>query len=245
MTLIFGHRGSKGTHPENTMPAFEEARRARADGIELDVQLTKDGEVVIFHDEKVNRTTDGSGYVWDLTLKELKRLNAGAKFQNGQYKAPVPTLEEFFCWFKQSDMLANIELKNRYHENYELEEKTVYLIKKFKMEERVILSSFNHYSIVYCYRLAPEIETAPLFSEKMYMPWIYAEAIRAKGIHPHHKVMSVALIEQSQKYGIRVRPYTVNKKEDLFMFMKAKTSAVITDFPGKAVKIRNQLSALP
>ena len=78
MTLIFAHRGAAGTHPENTMAAFIEAEKAGADGIELDVQLTKDGEVVVIHDETVDRTTDGSGWVKDITYRELRRLNAAA-----------------------------------------------------------------------------------------------------------------------------------------------------------------------
>lgn len=130
MTYIFGHRGSAGTHPENTMISFQEAERAGADGIELDVQLTKDGEVIIIHDEKVDRTTDGKGYINNLLLKDIKKLNAGAKFQNGQFKAEIPTLNEFFEWFKGTNLFVNIEFKTKSFSNYELEEKTVAMVKK-------------------------------------------------------------------------------------------------------------------
>lgn len=80
MTYIFAHRGAAGTHPENTMAAFEEALKAGADGIELDVQLTKDGEPVVIHDETVDRTTDGSGWVKDILYRELRKFNAAAKW---------------------------------------------------------------------------------------------------------------------------------------------------------------------
>ena len=199
MTYIFGHRGSAGTHPENTMISFQEAERAGADGIELDVQLTKDGEVIIIHDEKVDRTTDGKGFIRNMFLKE----------------------------FKTKSMF-----------NYELEEKTVAMVKKNKLEERVIFSSFNHYSLVYCYRLAPEIETAPLYAEGLFMPWIYAQSIRAKGIHPNYRVIPDELITLSQNHGIKVRPYTVNQDEDIKRFLNCNTHAIITDFPKKAKELK-------
>jgi len=238
MTYIFGHRGSAGTHPENTMISFQEAERAGADGIELDVQLTKDGEVIIIHDEKVDRTTDGKGYINNLLLKDIKKLNAGAKFQNGQFKAEIPTLNEFFEWFKGTNLFVNIEFKTKSIFNYELEEKTVAMVKKNKLEERVIFSSFNHYSLVYCYRLAPEIETAPLYAEGLFMPWIYAQSIRAKGIHPNYRVIPDELITLSQNHGIKVRPYTVNQDEDIKRFLNCNTHAIITDFPKKAKELK-------
>lgn len=112
MTLIFAHRGSAGTHPENTMSAFKEAARVGADGIETDVQLSKDGEVVIIHDEKLDRTTNASGYVKDRTLMELKTLNASATHKGKLSKEKIPTLEELFIWLYDNQLFCNIELKN-------------------------------------------------------------------------------------------------------------------------------------
>lgn len=238
MTFIFGHRGSAGTRPENTMISFIEAKQAGADGIELDVQLTKDGEVVIIHDEKVDRTTDGKGYVKNLTLKEIKKLNAGAKFQGGKYKAKIPTLMEFLHWFKDTDLVVNIEFKTKSITNHELEEETIALVKQYQLEDRVIFSSFNHYSLVYSYRLAPEIETAPLFSAGLFMPWIYAESICAKGIQPNYRVTPDELVISSQNYGIKVRPFTVNDEKELERFYKCNTHAIITDYPKKACDLK-------
>ena len=142
MTHIFAHRGSAGTHPENTMLAFKEAARVKADGIELDVRLTKDGEVVIFHDDKVDRTTDGTGFVKDLTTKELKTLNAGAKFKDGKFRAEIPLLKEFLEWFKTTELVCNIEFKTRSLKNFELVRKTIAFIRDMKLEERIILLIF-------------------------------------------------------------------------------------------------------
>lgn len=241
MTHIFAHRGSAGTHPENTMLAFKEAARVKADGIELDVRLTKDGEVVIFHDDKVDRTTDGTGFVKDLTTKELKTLNAGAKFKDGKFRAEIPLLKEFLEWFKTTELVCNIEFKTRSLKNFELVRKTIAFIRDMKLEERIIFSSFNHFAIVYAYRVAPEIETAPLYSEGLFNPWIYAKAIRAKAIHPNFRFCPKELILKTQEHGIKVRPYTVNEKNEWLRLFKCKVDALITDFPEKARTFRDEL----
>ena len=237
LTLIFGHRGSKGTHPENTMPSFMEAARVKADGIELDVQLTKDEEVVIIHDDKVDRTTDGKGYVRDYTLSEIKKLNAGYKFKEGKFYAEIPTLDEFLHWFKTTNMICNIELKTYDVSKFTLEKKVLDLVRNYQLEDRIIFSSFNHYSIVYLHQWAPEIETAPLFMEGIYMPWVYAKSIRSKGIHPHYKVCPEKLVIESQKNGIAVRPFTVNAIKDLERYFRVQTAAVFTDYPEKAKEV--------
>lgn len=241
LTLIFGHRGASGTHPENTMPAFFEAARVHADGIELDVQLTKDGEVVIIHDEKVDRTTDGKGYVKNFTLAELKKLNAGSRFQDGKYFAEIPSLEEFLHWFKDTNLVCNIEIKSYDATYFHLEKRTLEMVKSYQLEDRIIFSSFNHYSIVYLHQMAPEIETAPLFMEGIYMPWVYAKSIKAKAIHPYYKAAPDKLVVESQKNGIAVRPFTVNHPKELERFFRVKTAAVITDYPKDARALREEM----
>lgn len=237
MTKIFAHRGCSSTHPENTMAAFIEAHRVGADGIELDVQLSKDGEVVVIHDYTVNRTTNGKGKVEELTLKELKSLNAGTK----KLKQEIPTLIEVFQWLKTNNLLCNIEIKKPHMDHQILEEKVIALIKRYNLDERIIISSFNHYSIVYCYRLAPHIEIAPLIMEGIYMPWVYAKAIRANSIHPHYKVCPPSMVSLIQNNGISVRPYTINNDKIMKTYIQSNVSAIITDFPDKATKIKKEL----
>ena len=96
MTKNVAHRGFSSHYPENTMLAFEHAVAAGCDGIELDVQLSKDGQVVIIHDEMVDRTTDGTGLVRDYTLEELQKFNAAAKFASPCQPQHIPTLREYF-----------------------------------------------------------------------------------------------------------------------------------------------------
>ncbi|MEH7073966.1 glycerophosphodiester phosphodiesterase [Neobacillus drentensis] len=242
MTQIFAHRGYSASFAENTLTAFFEAEKAGADGLELDVQLTKDGEIVVIHDEKVDRTTDGNGFVKDYLYKDLRKLNANKKSNK---KEPIPALTEVFEWLTSNKLICNIELKNGLFPYKGLEEKIIELIHKYQLVDRIIISSFNHYSIVYSYRLAPEIETAPLFYEGIYMPWIYTQSIRAKGMHPRYSAIIDEIIIKAMENGIAVRPYTVNKEEDLRRLFNINCTALITDDPVKALNIRNQYEKRP
>jgi glycerophosphoryl diester phosphodiesterase len=242
MTQIFAHRGYSALFAENTMTAFLEAEKAGADGIELDVQLTKDGQVVVIHDEKVDRTTTGKGFVTDYLYKDLRKLNANKK---GMKKEPIPSLAEVLEWLKTNKMVCNIELKNGLIPYEGMEEKVIQLIRKYNLGERIVISSFNHYSIVQSYRIAPEIETAPLFIETIYMPWVYSQSIRAKGIHPRHSAIPDRIITTTMENGIAVRPYTVNKDADMVRLFKLGCTAIITDNPVKALKLREQNEKRP
>jgi glycerophosphoryl diester phosphodiesterase len=242
MTQIIAHRGYSAQFAENTMNSFIEAEKAGADGIELDVQLTKDGEIVVIHDEKVDRTTSGKGFVKGFLFKEIRKLNANTK---GFKKEPIPSLIEVLEWMQTNRLVCNIELKNGLIPYEGMEEKVIELVSSYGLSDRIIISSFNHYSIVYCYRLAPEIETAPLFIEGIYMPWIYCKSIRAKGIHPKHSTVSDEIIKTSIDNGVAVRPYTVNKELHMHRLFKLDCTALITDDPVKALRIRKQYEKRP
>ncbi|RLQ98289.1 glycerophosphodiester phosphodiesterase [Falsibacillus albus] len=242
MTQIFAHRGSAGTHPENTMQSFFEAEKVNADGIELDVQLSKDGEVVVIHDETLERTTNGKGFVKDFNLNELKKLDASYKFKTFLKKPTIPSLREVLEWLTGNGLLCNIELKNGVFPYPSLEEKVISLVREYQLEDRIIISSFNHYSIVYCYRLAPEIQIAPLYSEGLFMPWVYAKSIHAGAIHPKLRAAPDEIILSSMENGVAVRPYTVNKKDDMLRLFQINCSAIITDYPAKAIELRDGVS---
>lgn len=239
MTLIFAHRGYAAAFPENTMKAFREAEKASADGIELDVQLTKDGEVVVIHDAKVDRTTDGKGYVKNFEYKELKKLNAAYKNESIEME-PIPSLRDVLGWLAENNLICNIEIKSGSAAPGELEEKVIKMVREFKLIDRIIISSFNHYSIVYCFRLAPDIEIAPLLAEGLYMPWVYADSIHAKGFHPHYAAAPNEIIKASLENNISIRPYTVNKESDMRRLFGEGCTALITDDPVKAFKIRKE-----
>lgn len=156
------HRGYSGKYPENTMLAFEEAAKTGADGIELDVQLTKDGQVVVIHDERIDRTTDGTGFVKDYTYEELKKFNA-SKVTGDRYEFQhIPTFEEYCAWVKDKNLVTNVELKTSIIYYPEIEEKTLEIIRRYGLEDRIIFSSFNHLSILKMKELAPEIPCGAL-----------------------------------------------------------------------------------
>ena len=156
---VFAHRGASAYAPENTLAAFRLAEEQGADGIELDVQLTKDGQVVVIHDENIDRTGTGTGAVRDYTLEELRKLSFHNHMEAYEGEK-IPTLEEVLTFVKQGRMEVNIELKTGVYWYPEIEKKTIEIVKKAGMEERVIYSSFNHYSVQKILSMDTKAETA-------------------------------------------------------------------------------------
>jgi len=234
MTLIFAHRGAAGTHPENTMVAFREAERVGADGIELDVQLTKDGEIVVIHDETVDRTTDGSGWVHDMTYRDLRKLNAAAKWGGRYGHCPIPHLEEVLAWLEPTKLFINIELKNNRIPYEMLEQKTIALVRRYGLEKRTIFSSFNHNSMRFCRMVAPEIETALLYMEPLYDPWTYVKVMKTDGLHPYYRTVTATFVANAQRRGLAVRPFTINKPEAMKTMFAYGVDAIFTDHPRRA-----------
>lgn len=237
MTLIFGHRGAAGTFPENTMPSFQEAARLGANGIELDVQMTKDGTIVVIHDETVDRTTNGSGAVLDYTYDELSKLDASHTFSAKTGFCAIPTLEEVLQWLSKTELLINIEFKNKKGKYRGLEEELITLVRKYGLESRTVFSSFSQVSIMKCRELAPDIETALLYKFGVRIPWMYAKRLGANAIHPNYRYIAAPVIWLTMLNNIAVRPYTVNDEEALRKLGKLGISAVITDYPERAVRV--------
>src|SRR5690606_9559351 len=143
--MVIAHRGFSGAAPENTLAAFRKGIEIGSDMIELDVHLSRDGELVVIHDETLERTTNGKGRVADNTLMELKDLDAGSSFAPQFSGEKIPTLIEVIELAK-GRVLVNIEIKNPTHQRYsitELAEKTLREVKKAGMIDKFIFSSFN------------------------------------------------------------------------------------------------------
>ncbi|MBO1579058.1 glycerophosphodiester phosphodiesterase [Bacillus sp. XF8] len=234
MTLIFAHRGAAGTYPENTMISFEAAESFQADGIELDVQFTKDGKVVVIHDETVNRTTNGKGAVRNYLYEDLRKLDASHKFSEKVGFCRIPLLEEVLEWLQSNRLLLNIEFKNNKIPYRGLEEEVITLVRKFGLEERVIFSSFNHYSMKRCHMMAPDIQTAILYREGLHSPWAYAQKMGATAVHPNHRYFPDAIAELTMESGVEVRPYTINEETVMRKYFDMNISAIITDYPETA-----------
>ncbi|MBM7646148.1 glycerophosphoryl diester phosphodiesterase [Scopulibacillus daqui] len=234
-TKIFAHRGYSAKYPENTMPAFLAAHQCGAHGIELDVQLSKDGVPVIIHDEAVNRTTNGKGLVKDMTASCLTKLNAGQRFKWLNRKAAIPTLEEVLDWLSKTNLILNIELKNSVFPYKGMEEKVIKMVHDFDLSSRIIYSSFNHDSLVKIHKIDSSAETAALYKKAMPVPWEYAKSIHASAIHPHYRNVTKELIETAQQHHIQVRAYTVNKTKLIKQLISWKIAGIITDNPCHAL----------
>ncbi|MFC4557861.1 glycerophosphodiester phosphodiesterase [Virgibacillus kekensis] len=243
MTKIFAHRGSAGTHPENTMASYREAKRVGADGIELDVHLTSDGKLAVIHDETVDRTTNGTGHIKDFTLAELKELDAGSWFTSEFSGETIPELGEVLAWVKQEKLLVNIELKNVFYLDYPgIEENVLQEVNRYGLKEQTVISSFNHIGLNTVRRLDSEIDCAILYSEKLYQPWNYAKTLGSTSLHPHLYGMNDEMIQYAEQIGCPVRPFTINEEQQIEKFIRLGCSAIITDFPERAVILREAIS---
>ncbi|WP_110928664.1 glycerophosphodiester phosphodiesterase [Bacillus massiliglaciei] len=234
---IFAHRGSKGTHPENTMAAFKEAERAGADGIEFDVHMSRDGQLVIIHDEKLDRTTFRHGLVKDYDAEELTGMDAGSFFAKEYESERIPLLEEVFEWAVSNKLKMNVEIKTDKIAYEGIEEKIIDLIGKYHLEERIILSSFNHTSLDKARSINPQIERALLFQG---LPANIVDVLkhaREKGFHPDRKSLTKEIIQNARELGYKVRPWVANKKNDLLLMKQYGVDAVITDYPERALAL--------
>lgn len=237
MTIIYGHRGASGYLPENTMVAFEKAVEMGANGIETDVQMTKDGVLVLIHDEYVNRTTHDVGLVKDFTYKELKKLNASNYMKNYCNRTEIPTVDELIAFAKEKDITVNFEIKSGVILYPQIEEKLINLIYKEEFEKQVILSNFNHYSIVKCKEISKEIKACILYMEALYMPEEYCRKVGADGLHPYYYAVNKDILESAHKEGLMVNPFTVNDENTMKMLLSIGVDGIITNYPDKLNEI--------
>lgn len=227
-TEIWGHRGALAYSPENTLDSFKMAVDMGAVGVELDVQLSKDGEVVAIHDEKVDRTTDGKGFVKDFSFAELKKWQ-------------VPSLAEVFELLSNSDIAINVELKTDIIFYAGIEEKALNIAAKHGMMNRVIWSSFNHYSMMRIKQLDKSAETALLCGNGVIVTGEQCEAAGAAALHPSFEQLHCpGLVEDCKKRGIKIRPYTINTPEDLQLAFDLQVDAVITNYIDRAYEVKNK-----
>ena len=230
---IYAHRGSSGTHPENTIAAFKEAASLAVHGVEFDVHMTKDGELVVIHDETIDRTSNGTGYVKDMTLAELRKYDYGSWFSTDFKEEVIPTLNEVLSIFQKTSHHINIELKTDIFPYYGIVEKVLVLINCLQLDSRVVISSFDHQAIRAVKKLAPHIETAALFMEVLIDPLEYVRTIPADALH----ITLPAALRQSATQAIdehmAVRVFTVNDFKFINTLKEIGVNSVFTDFPEK------------
>lgn len=235
--LIWGHRGASGHAPENTLPAFLMAADMGADGVELDIQQTRDGVIVVCHDETVDRTSNGVGWVKDCSFEEIRRLD----FSNGNaaYEGvKIPAMEEVFDLLAPTGLTINIELKTGIVFYGKIEEKILALAKRKGWEDRVIYSSFNHYTVRRIKELNPDAKVGLLYGDgPIDMPG-YGHRLGADALHPaYYNLFYPDFMEDSRKYGLDVNVWTVNSTEELLQCRQLGVNAVITNYPAKAREV--------
>ncbi len=236
---IFAHRGFSGVAPENTMAAFERAVAIKADGIETDVHLSKDGKVVICHDETVNRTTNGSGSFQDLTWEELQAFDAGSWFSPEFSKERIPSLEDLLKLVSKTNLILNIELKTDKVLYPQIEEKVLALLKEYDLIDRSMISSFNFQSLSNVKALLPGIPTAALIKDPQTIAnfWEQMLELKVNAIHPDHLYLTTDIIDAAQQRGIQVNAWTPNQPEEIKRLIELQIHGVITDFPEMAQQV--------
>lgn len=222
--LNIAHRGYSGKFDENTMIAFKKAIEYKADGIETDVQLTKDGIPVIIHDETLDRTTNGQGFVKDYTLDEIKVF----KSKSGEQ---IPTLIEVLELVKNSDLkVLNLELKNSIIPYEGLEEKVLTMIYEYNLNDRVIISSFNHMSLVKIRELDRTIVLGALTESTLANVPKYLKGISVECYHPYFpSILNKKYTKAIKAAGIKINTYTVNEEEYMKMVIRAGADSIITN----------------
>ena len=239
---IFGHRGASAYAPENTLEAFELAAKMGADGVELDAHLTKDGEIVVTHDERVERVSNGIGYVRDMTLSELKKLVFN-KTHPEYTNARIPLLSEVFDLLGPTGMSINVELKNSYLEYPGLEQKVIDLAREKGILDRIVFSSFNHYSMLRVKEIDPSLYCGLLYEATPVRSWEYAKSLGMEALHPHFSetLLPGLVCGKAHELGLEINTWTVNEEEDLRAVIAAGADRVISNYPDRAIRILKEI----
>jgi glycerophosphoryl diester phosphodiesterase len=229
--LIFGHRGASAGAPMNTLPAFELAAQQGADGIELDVRLSKDRQVIIIHDAQVDKTTDGHGTAAHKTLAELRELDAGGWFAPAFRNTRIPTLDEVFEAVGKR-LIINIELKSEAFFTDGLEQVVADRVRFFGLERCVIVSSFNPLALRRFRRLLPETPLGFLYAPDAPRHLrLLAAGLTCEALHPHHSMINADYMAQARKQNRRVHTWTVNDINRALVLRDLGVEAIITDSP--------------
>jgi glycerophosphoryl diester phosphodiesterase len=231
--LILAHRGASHAAPENTMAAFRLAAEMGTDGIELDVQLCKDGEAVIIHNHTVDETTDGGGRIKDLTLAELRELDAGAWFAPEFAAERIPTLAQVLHELGPR-MVLNIELKTGTLFSDGLEAEVVRLVEDTNLVHQVIISSFNPLALWRIRRLNRFISTGLLYApdQPRYLRdrWLQA-LVRPNALHPRWDMLDQEDVTAAHRQGLKVNPWTCNDPDAMLRLVGWGVDAIITSRP--------------
>ena len=238
---VWAHRGASGYAPENTLEGFTLAVDMKADGVELDVQLTKDGQLVVTHDEQISRVSDGTGRVVDYTLEELKQFNFNKTHPEYADVCKIPTLREVLELLQDTGMTINIELKTGVNFYSGIEKKVVELVHEMGWQNRILYSSFNHCSVLKVREYDPDAKIAFLYMEQLSHVAEYALMNKVYAVNP--SVLCTTLQDEMRmcrEKNVNVNVWTVNTEEDMRRLKAMGVNAVITNYPDRARRIMEE-----
>lgn len=234
---VMAHRGYSGAYPENTMLAFRKAVEAGCDGIELDVHETKDGVLVVIHDEELDRTTDGHGRVMDYTFEELQQYNAANLWKDKYPPERIPSFEEYCQWAATQDIFTNIEIKTDHTYYPDIEQKTWDMIVKYGLEKKVMFSSFNHISLKRLQEIVPpdvKLGALVLVDGVRTLPGEYCKVAGFQAFHPDFHSLNDENVKSCKDHGIELNVWTVNDMAGMEKLAAWGCDGIITNFPGVA-----------
>lgn len=234
--LVYAHRGASGYAPENTMAAFKEAVELGSHGIECDVQMTKDGKLVICHDETLERTTDGKGFIKNLNYNEIRELDAGSWFDNTFKSEKIPQLSELLKLVSDSGLLLNIEIKSGIVQYPGIEEKVIAEVNDFGLLPKVIISSFNHYALKKCKEINPSVKIGILYMEGLFEPWNYMKSLDCECAHPFYMAVTAEISRELKARGNIINVFTVNDPKTAIELARMGVDGIITNYPDRILK---------
>lgn len=228
--LIVGHRGASGYAPENTLASFELALDQGAEMVELDVHLSRDGEVVAIHDERLERTTDGRGLVGEHSLAELGRLDAGRWFAPRFAGQRIPSLDEVLAWARERTFLA-LEIKNVPSFYRGIEAKIVELLARHRMRERALVISFDHVALRRVRELDPALLTGAIYACRPAQAVALAEAAGARVLEPEVSFVTAEDVAAAHEAGLLVSTWTTSEPTVMRRLIRAGVDAIATNHP--------------
>jgi len=222
---VLGHRGCAGLEPENTIRAFKRAIDLGVDLIEFDVRMTKDKKLVIIHDEKLDRTTNGQGFVRDFNFEEIRKFDAG----KGE---KIPSLEGTLDFLKNQEPTIVIEIKEP-----ETTEKILKIINREKIKDKVIIVSFWLETLKKIKEINPKIKTAALFRKEVKNIIPLIKKIKADGLGLEYHSIDKEIVKDCHKENLEINAWTVNEIEDIERMIKLGVDIISSNYPNRVLEI--------
>lgn len=229
--FVIGHRGAAGYAPENTMAAFERGLSLRADAIELDINFSKDGELMVIHDPTLDRTTAGKGFVFEHTAAEIQALDAGSWFDPSFHQCRVPTLREVLGWAKGRTKVV-VEIKNGPIFYPQIEHALVKVLDELQMRGEVLAISFDHLVLRDLKAIAPDVATGVLYASRMLDPVAMARGVGADALLPYWAMVTREEVEAAHAADLFISPWG-GPVQDYKHLLALGVDAVGADYPDR------------